>query len=53
MTATELRRLVRPGGTLVISGFDRDEEPEVTRAFLPLRPAARLEEATWVALQLA
>ena len=53
MTATELRRLVRPGGTLIISGFDRDEELEVTRAFLPLRPTARLEEATWVALQLA
>lgn len=52
-TAAELRRLVRSGGTLVISGFDRDEEPEVTRAFLPLRPQARLEEATWVALQLA
>jgi len=52
-TATELRRLVTPGGTLIISGFDRDEEPDVARAFQPLRPQARLEEATWVALQLA
>jgi len=51
-TAAELRRLVRPGGTLIISGFDREEEPEVARAFLPLQPQARLEEATWVALHL-
>jgi ribosomal protein L11 methyltransferase len=52
-TADELRRLVAAGGTLIISGFDRDEEPEVVRALLPLTPQARLEEATWVALQLA
>jgi ribosomal protein L11 methyltransferase len=51
-TATTLLSLVRPGGSLVISGFDESEEPAVRAAFEPLRVAERLEEATWVALRI-
>jgi ribosomal protein L11 methyltransferase len=44
---------LRPGGTLILSGFDESEEPLVRAAFRSLTVTARLEEATWVALQLS
>ena len=52
LAAERLMALRRPGGTLVISGFDESEEAEVRAAFGPLRLAERLEEATWLALRL-
>jgi len=51
-TAAMLMGLKRPGGTLVVSGFDEAEEAAVRAAFAPLRQVARLEEATWVAVRL-
>lgn len=51
-TAATLMGLKRPGGTLVISGFDESEEADVRAAFAPLRQVARLEEAGWVAVRL-
>lgn len=51
-TAASLMALKRPGGALVISGFDESEEGDVRAAFGPLREVARLEEASWVALRL-
>lgn len=50
-TAATLLTLMRPEGTLVISGFDESEEADVRAAFAPLREAARLEEASWVAIR--
>ncbi|MCC7126061.1 MAG: 50S ribosomal protein L11 methyltransferase, partial [Acidobacteria bacterium] len=51
-TADALHALVRPGGTLILSGFDESEEPAVRAAFARLTQVERLEEATWVALRL-
>lgn len=53
LTAPALTALVKPGGTLVISGFDESEEPAVVATFPSLRPVQRLEEATWVAIQFS
>ncbi|MGE3885258.1 MAG: 50S ribosomal protein L11 methyltransferase [Vicinamibacterales bacterium] len=52
-TAASLMGLKRPGGTLVISGFDESEADDVLAAFAPLRQVARLEEGSWVAVRLA
>lgn len=51
-TAATLMALKRPGGTLVISGFDESEESDVRASFARLRETARLEEASWVAFRL-
>jgi len=51
-TADALMPLTRPGGVLILSGFDESEESDVRAAFAPLRQVARLEEASWVALRL-
>jgi hypothetical protein len=48
----QFEALKRPGGTLVISGFDESEESDVHASFARLRETARLEEASWVALRL-
>ena len=53
LTAATLMDLKRPGGTLVISGFDESEEPAVRAAFSGVGVVERLEEATWVALRMA
>ena len=50
-TASGLRALVRPGGTLIASGFDESEEGDVRAAFTELRAAERLDEASWVAIR--
>lgn len=52
-TAEALATHVRPGGTLILSGFDESEEPAVRAAFPTFTDSARLEEATWVALRLS
>jgi ribosomal protein L11 methyltransferase len=52
VTADRLDSLLRPGGTLIISGFDDTEEPAVRAAFGSRRQTARLEEASWVAIAL-
>ncbi len=52
-TADRLSALAHPGGTLIISGFDESEEPAVRATFASRAVAARLEEASWVALMLS
>lgn len=51
-TAATLSAAVRPGGTLVLSGFDESEEADVRAAFSPHPVIERLEEASWVAIKL-
>jgi ribosomal protein L11 methyltransferase len=45
-----LRRLIAPGGRLIVSGFMHDEADGVIAAFGPAVPAARYDEDGWVAL---
>jgi ribosomal protein L11 methyltransferase len=52
-TAPRLMTLMRPGGTLVISGFDESEEADVRAAFAPLAQTQRHAETGWVALALS
>lgn len=51
-SATLIAALVRTGGALVLSGFDRGESEGVRRAFSEFAEAARLVEDDWVALLL-
>jgi ribosomal protein L11 methyltransferase len=44
--------LVRPGGQLLVSGFDHDEADRVRTAFENLDEEARVSEDEWVALLL-
>jgi ribosomal protein L11 methyltransferase len=53
MTARTLVSLIRPGGTLIVSGFDHSEVNAVRAAFDDLTEAERLEEASWMALRLS
>lgn len=48
-----LRRLQRPGGHLVVSGFMVDEADAVAAAFGPASPTVRIEEEGWVSLAWA
>jgi ribosomal protein L11 methyltransferase len=50
-SAARIRELVARDGVLICSGFDEDEEPNVTEA-LALAPAARFVEERWVGLTL-
>jgi ribosomal protein L11 methyltransferase len=52
-SAAQIAALVRPGGQLILSGFDHTEVDAVLRAFTPFVERARLNEETWVALQLS
>ncbi len=47
-----IRRLVRPEGRLIVSGFTRDQVPLVTDAFEDFAVLARYDEDDWVALAL-
>jgi ribosomal protein L11 methyltransferase len=47
-----IRRLVRPEGRLVVSGFTRDQVALVADAFEDLAVLARYDEDDWVALAL-
>ena len=51
-TAPMLAALLRPQGSLVISGFDESEEADVRAAFESLTVKDRLEEASWVAIRM-
>lgn len=51
-TAATLATFVRPGGTLIISGFDHTEVDDVRHAFDAFTEQARLTEDAWMALQL-
>lgn len=48
-----LMAMTRPGGVLVMSGFDEAEAGDVCAAFAALRERARLEEAGWVGAAFA
>jgi ribosomal protein L11 methyltransferase len=50
--ATDLRRVVAPGGALVISGILAAAHTHVLAALLPLRPVATDELDGWVAITL-
>jgi ribosomal protein L11 methyltransferase len=50
--ATELRRLTKVDGRLILSGFLRSEESEVLSAFSPLRVEHRDEEEEWLCVTL-
>ena len=50
--ATPLLALVRPGGTLILSGFDTGEADAVRAAYAALHEDARMEEEAWVAMRL-
>lgn len=50
--ATALAALVRPQGTLIVSGFDHTEVDSVLRAFGGFAVQERLTEDGWVALRL-
>lgn len=50
-SAERIRELIAPGGVLVCSGFDLDEQPHVEGA-LALRKQAELVEDRWVGLTL-
>ncbi len=50
--AASIDRLVRPGGQLIVSGFDRNEALAVRGAFASFAEDSRLEEDEWVALSL-
>ncbi len=52
-TAEALRSLLRPGGRLILSGFDHSEVDAVRAAFGVLAETARLDEDGWMALSLA
>jgi ribosomal protein L11 methyltransferase len=51
-SAASLRALVRPGGQLILSGFDRTEADRVLAAFGTSTEARRLAEDNWIALLL-
>ena len=48
-----IRSLVRPGGRLIVSGFDHTEVDAVRQAFEALAEDQRLTEDGWVALALS
>jgi ribosomal protein L11 methyltransferase len=50
--AADLRRLTKPGGRLILSGFMSVEEAAVLRAFVPLAVEWRGEEEEWVCVTL-
>ena len=50
--AADLRRLVRPGGSLVISGILADRHDHVLAALAPLAPVDSLDHDGWVSIVL-
>lgn len=51
-SAAALAALVRPGGSLILSGFDHSEVDAVREAFANFDEHTRLTEDSWMALQL-
>jgi ribosomal protein L11 methyltransferase len=50
--ATDLRRVMTQGGTLIISGILADRHDHVLEALVPLRPVAREDRDGWAAITL-
>ncbi len=50
--ADDLRRLVRPGGALVISGILADRHDHVLAALAPLAPVASTKHGGWISIVL-
>jgi ribosomal protein L11 methyltransferase len=50
-TAAAIARLMRPGASLIVSGFDQSEVDAVVQAFSMFREAQRLMEERWIALR--
>ena len=51
-SASVIDTLVRPGGQLIVSGFDHTEVDAVLRAFAPRAEQQRLMEDNWIAVRL-
>ncbi len=51
-SAAAIAALVRPGGQMIVSGFDRTEIDAVLRGFSGFTETARLAEDNWIALRL-
>ena len=51
-SATAIAALVRPGGQLILSGFDHTEVDRVRESFGAFNERQRLTEDTWIALHL-
>jgi ribosomal protein L11 methyltransferase len=51
-SATSIAALVRPGGQLILSGFDHTEVDGVVAGFAGFTEAERLTEENWIALLL-
>jgi ribosomal protein L11 methyltransferase len=51
--ARDIAALVRPGGQLIVSGFDHTEAEAVLAAFAGLAERQRLSEEDWIALRLS
>ena len=51
--ASDIAALVKPGGQLVISGFDHTEVDHVINAFSAFTAQHRLTEENWIALRLS
>ena len=51
-SATSIAALVRPGGKLILSGFDHTEVDRVVAAFTGFAERERLTEDNWIALLL-
>ena len=51
-SAAAIARLVRPGGALILSGFDHSEVEAVAGAFAAFTECERLTDEGWVALRL-
>lgn len=51
-SAASIAALVRPGGQLILSGFDHTEVDRVLAAFDPFMERQRLSEDNWLALHL-
>jgi ribosomal protein L11 methyltransferase len=51
-SAEKIAALVRPGGQLILSGFDHTEVDAVIRAFAGFTERKRVTEDNWIAVQL-
>ena len=51
-SAAQIAALVKPGGSLILSGFDHTEVDRVLAAFAPFIESKRLSEDNWIALLL-
>lgn len=50
--ATDLKRLLRPGGSLIISGILADRHDHVLRALEPLQPVDSMIADGWITIEL-